>query len=101
VAAATRRAGATTLAAVRRLDDRTLHQRVFAPAAGIAEDPGTGSAAGRVAVLARQLWATDREVTVLQGAEVGRPCRIEVFVEDGSPQVGGRVAACAEGRFTL
>lgn len=101
VARVTGRAGTTTLATVRRLDDRTLHMRVFAPAAGIAEDPGTGSAAGPAAVLARTIWGTEPEVTVLQGAEVGRPCRIEVHAEEGSLRVGGRVAACAEGRFTL
>jgi trans-2,3-dihydro-3-hydroxyanthranilate isomerase len=101
VTAASRRVGATTLAAVRRLDDRILHVRVFAPVAGIAEDPGTGSAAGPVAVVARLTWGTADAVTILQGAEIGRPCRIEVHAEGGWLRVGGRVAACAEGRFTL
>ena len=101
VAAASRRAGAGTMAAVRRLDDRTLHVRVFAPALGIREDPGTGSAAGPVALVARQVWGTAEHVTILQGAEVGRPCRIEVHAELGALRVGGRVTACAEGRFTL
>jgi trans-2,3-dihydro-3-hydroxyanthranilate isomerase len=100
--AAGRAAAATTLAAVARRDDATLHVRVFVPGAGIAEDPGTGSAAGPIAVLARQQWRTDRTVTISQGDEIGRPCRIEVTVPDeGGPMVGGRVAACAEGRFTL
>jgi trans-2,3-dihydro-3-hydroxyanthranilate isomerase len=35
-----------TVAVVRRRDDNNLHVRVYAPGAGIAEDPGTGSAAG-------------------------------------------------------
>lgn len=101
VVAASRRAGSATLAAVRRLDDHTLHVRVFAPAAGVTEDPGTGSAAGPVAMVARLTWGTAEDVTILQGAEVGRPCRIEVHAEAGRVRVAGRVAACAEGRFTL
>ena len=101
VAALTRRLGAATLAVVRRRDDRTLHVRVFAPAEGIDEDAGTGAAAGPVAVFARRLWGTDVDVTILQGGEIGRPSRIEVHAEDGAVRVGGRVAACASGRFTL
>ncbi len=101
VAAASRRSGAGTVAAVRRLDDRTLHLRVFAPVLGVDEDPGTGSVAGPVALVARSVWGTSEDVTILQGAEVGRPCRIEVHAEPGELRVGGRVTACAEGRFTL
>lgn len=101
VATVTRSAGATTLAVLRRLDDRTLHVRVFAPAEGIPEDPGTGAAAGPVAIFASRHWGTDADVTVLQGAEIGRPCRIEVHAEEGAVRVGGKVAACAAGRFTL
>lgn len=101
VAALTRQARAATLAVVRRLDDRTLHVRAFAPAEGIPEDPGTGSAAGPIATFARRLWGTGTDVTILQGAEIGRPCRIEVHAEEGAVRVGGRVTACATGRFTL
>lgn len=101
VAEASRRAGVSTVAAVRRLDDRTLHARVFAPAVGVDEDPGTGSAAGPVAMVARRTWGTAEDVSILQGVEVGRPCRIEVHVEEGAFRVGGRVTTCAEGRFTL
>ena len=101
IAAVTRGVGAATLAVARRLDQHTLHARVFAPAAGVNEDPGTGSVAGPLAVLARQTWGTDQRVTILQGAEVGRPCHIEVDTSGDRLQVGGRVAGCAEGRFTL
>jgi trans-2,3-dihydro-3-hydroxyanthranilate isomerase len=90
-----------TVALVRRRDDRNLHVRVFAPAQGIAEDPGTGSAAGPIGVLARRELGTDVDVTIRQGDLVGRPCTIEVHAEDGAIRVGGAVAACAEGRFTL
>jgi trans-2,3-dihydro-3-hydroxyanthranilate isomerase len=94
-------AGAGMVGAVRRRDDRTLHVRVFVPGAGIAEDPGTGSAAGPIGLLARQRWGTNAEVTIRQGAEIGRPCVIEVHAEQGALRVGGKVAACAEGRFSL
>ena len=101
VAAAARSAGARSVCALRRLDDATLHVRVFLPGAGIPEDPGTGSAAGPVALVARRRWGTNADVTILQGAEMGRPCRLEVHAEEGALRVGGRVAACASGRFTL
>jgi len=101
VAAASIRAGASTLAAVRRLDERTLHVRVFAPVMGVDEDPGTGSAAAPIAVVALRTWGIAGDATILQGGEIGRPCRIEVHVEAGKLRVGGQVAACAEGRFTL
>ena len=95
-----RRHRTVSLAPVRRLDDRTLHARVFCPAAGIPEDPGTGSAAGPLARLARRRWSVDPELTVRQGDEIGRPCRISVHAGD-ILKVGGAVTACAEGHFTL
>jgi trans-2,3-dihydro-3-hydroxyanthranilate isomerase len=85
--------------AVRPLDDRSLQVRAFMP--GIGEDPGTGSAAGPVALLARRLWGTAADVVIRQGAEIGRPSTIEVHAEEGAIRVGGRVVASAEGRFTL
>ena len=101
VTAHTRSMRTNTLCLVHRLDDRTLHVRVFAPAEGIPEDPGTGAAAGPVATFARRRWGTAVDVTILQGAEIGRPSRIEVHAEEGGVRVGGRVSACASGRFTL
>lgn len=94
-------AGAGMVGVVHRRDDANLHVRVFAPGAGVPEDPGTGSAAGPIGLLARQRWGTDADVTILQGGEIGRPCRIEVHAEEGALRVGGNVAACAEGRFSL
>ena len=86
---------------LRRVDDATLHARVFIPGPALVEDPGTGSAAGPFGLLARKVWSTDEDVVILQGAEMGRPCRIEVHAEGGNLRVGGHVAACAEGTFAL
>ena len=99
--AATRSLRITGVGVVRRVDDATLHARVFIPGASLVEDPGTGSAAGPFGLLARRRWSTDEDVVILQGAEMGRPCRIEVHAEPGNLRVGGHVAACAEGRFAL
>jgi trans-2,3-dihydro-3-hydroxyanthranilate isomerase len=101
IAALSRARNLVAVALVRRRDDRNLHVRVFAPTSGIAEDPGTGAAAGPIGVLARRELGTDVDVTIRQGDLVGRPCTIEVHAEDGAIRVGGAVAACAEGRFTL
>lgn len=101
VARAARDAGGKSVAPMRRLDDTTLHVRVFLPDSGIPEDPGTGSAAGAVGLLARRLWGVADDVTIRQGDEMGRPCRLEVHAVEGDVRVGGRVAACAEGVFTL
>jgi trans-2,3-dihydro-3-hydroxyanthranilate isomerase len=100
------RARVTTVGLFARQDDSTLKVRVFVPgvagsAAGGFEDPGTGSAAGPIALLARRVWRTSADVIIRQGDEVGRACRIEVHAEEGDIRVGGRVAACAEGTFTL
>jgi trans-2,3-dihydro-3-hydroxyanthranilate isomerase len=101
VATAARLAGGGSLAPVRRIDDTTLHVRVFAPGFGVNEDPGTGSAAGPAGMLSRRLWSMADDVVIRQGDEMGRPCRLEVHAVAGNVRVGGRVAACAEGTFTL
>lgn len=101
IAAVTARHHAGGLAVFRPLDDTSVHARVFLPAIGIPEDPGTGSAAGPIGLLARDRFGTAVDITIRQGDEIGRACRIEVHAEAGALRVGGRVAACAEGRFTL
>jgi trans-2,3-dihydro-3-hydroxyanthranilate isomerase len=91
----------TTLAVVRRLDSATLHVRVFFRAVGVAEDPGTGSAAGPIAIIARRLWDLKADVLIRQGDEIGRPCRIRVHAEQDDLRVGGDVVLSAEGRFAV
>jgi trans-2,3-dihydro-3-hydroxyanthranilate isomerase len=91
--------GQATFAVVRRRDDANLHVRVFVPAAGIAEDPGTGSVAGPIGLLAREQWSTAKAITIHQGKEMGRPSTIEVDVTNRTPVVGGNVVRCAEGHL--
>ncbi len=95
------RAGGISLCPFRRIDDANLHVRVFAPSGGVAEDPGTGSAAGPIGLLARRLWNTAAQVTLRQGDEIGRPCRIHVSAEPGHVKVSGHVTASAEGRWLV
>jgi trans-2,3-dihydro-3-hydroxyanthranilate isomerase len=67
------------------------HCRVFAPGAGVGEDPATGSANGPFGVyLSRyELVAGDR-VVVEQGFEMGRPSILEVTLgRDASGEVSG------------
>jgi trans-2,3-dihydro-3-hydroxyanthranilate isomerase len=90
---------ATGLVALRAIDSDTVDTRVFVP--GIGEDAGTGSAAGMVATVARTTWSTADEVTVRQGDHIERPSRMQVTLGADRVLVGGRVAACAVGTFTL
>ena len=100
VAAVSRACRGLTLVPFRKVDGAMLQARVFAPAVGVPEDPGSGSAAGPIALLARELWGTETEVTITMGTEIGRPSRIDVQTAD-ELRVGGRVALCAEGQFLV
>lgn len=80
--------------------------RMFAPAEGIMEDAATGSAAGPLALhLARHgLIPWDTEITITQGAEVGRPSTLfarAALVENmvGRIEVGGYAIAIGGGWF--
>ena len=83
---------------------------MFGPGVGVAEDPATGSASVALAVFLvdRGLLAADGEsaFTVLQGAEIGRPSRLDVRVvaEAGTAvrtSVGGRVVAVSAGELLI
>jgi len=92
--------GGISLVPFRAIDDATLQARLFAPAVGVPEDPGSGSAAGPIGLLAREIWGTEPSITIRMGAEIGRPSELEVDTA-GEITVGGRVVASAEGRFLL
>lgn len=84
--------------------DSTVHCRVYAPGAGIHEDPATGSANGPLgAYLLKHGLIASGEITSEQGYEMGRPSLLKVVVtksDSGSideVHVGGGVHVVAEG----
>jgi trans-2,3-dihydro-3-hydroxyanthranilate isomerase len=87
--------------------DCHFHARMFAPSAGIPEDPATGSAA---AAFSGAVMAFDtppdgsHAVWIEQGIEMGRPSRIrlEMDIAGGqavSGRIGGHAVKIAEGRL--
>lgn len=89
--------------------DASYHARMFAPEAGVSEDPATGSAAaalpGQIA-RAQRLEDGVRRWIVEQGYEMGRPSRIEIeaTVRAGvlsAARIGGRAVAVSEGRIAV
>lgn len=87
--------------------DAHAHARLFAPGAGIVEDPATGSAAGPLAaylVHHRVITAHDPVTTIIieQGIEMGRPSRIDAEVERTEKtvtkvRIGGQTVKVMEG----
>lgn len=99
---AARAVRATGLGVLRAIDECVIELRLVVPSAtGIFEDPGTGSAAAAVAVLAQRQFGTGIDVTVVQGIEIGRPSRMEVHAEPGAMTVGGAVARFASGAILV
>jgi trans-2,3-dihydro-3-hydroxyanthranilate isomerase len=89
--------------------DADFRARMFAPAAGIEEDPATGSAAAALGG-----WLGLHEVpadgraryVIAQGHEMGRPSRLEIVVETRAGQVvavrvGGAAVLVAEGTIEV
>ncbi len=80
--------------------------RVFAPGAGVPEDPATGSAAGPLAVhLARHgRIAFGDEIEISQGAAIGRPSTLLARAHGTTEriervEVGGHAVIVADGTF--
>ncbi len=84
----------------------TLHirSRMFAPRAGIPEDPATGGAAVAIAGLFATLWDGSLDIVIDQGIEMGRPSRLDVRLirEDRreSITVAGRCVPMMRGELT-
>lgn len=86
-----------------------LRARMFAPGAGIEEDPATGGAAAALGgwMGLRAGWGDGlHRVVVHQGVEMGRPSRLEIEVErrDGAllaVRVGGGAVLVMEGTITV
>jgi trans-2,3-dihydro-3-hydroxyanthranilate isomerase len=74
--------------------------RAFAHTADMGEDPATGSAAGPLLAYLHDRAGTERLV-IEQGAEMGRPSRLDCVLEDGRARVGGEVAILIEGTLRL
>lgn len=89
----------------RGADDADVYCRMFAPEAGVVEDPATGSAHGPLGgYLARQgLVPTGRSIQSAQGVVMGRPSRLQVRVDRGADgavtrvHVGGAAVRVGEG----
>ena len=91
-------------------DDATVHARMFAPAAGVPEDPATGSAGGPLGcylVRHGRVPAGDRVPVVCeQGYEIGRPSRMEIAISGDRDairevRVGGGCVLVGEGRMRI
>jgi trans-2,3-dihydro-3-hydroxyanthranilate isomerase len=87
---------------------RRWKTRMFGPAAGVPEDPATGSAAGPLAChLARHgLIAFGDEIEIAQGAEVGRPSTLYARAAGSAAaiervEVAGSVVVVGRGEFEL
>ncbi len=90
-------------------EDANFHARMFAPNAGIIEDPATGSAAaslpGQIA-LSEVLADGEHGWVIEQGFEMGRPSRIHarLVVSDGavtSVRIGGAAVPVQRGEFMI
>ena len=89
-------------------EGRSWKTRMFYPAAGVPEDPATGSAAGPLALhLVRhgQLACGER-IEISQGAEIGRPSLLFATVLGAAErieavEVGGGAVIVAQGSFRV
>lgn len=87
-------------------EEFAVHIRCFAPAAGVPEDPVTGSAnAALPAYLAHHglLDRTGREYVATQATEMGRDGRVRVRVldETGRAEIGGQAVTVIEGEIRV
>jgi trans-2,3-dihydro-3-hydroxyanthranilate isomerase len=89
--------------------DADFRARLFAPAAGIEEDPATGAAAaalgGWLGLRETPADATSRHL-IAQGHEIGRPSRLEIEVEKRAGEVvavrvGGGAVLVSEGTIEV
>jgi trans-2,3-dihydro-3-hydroxyanthranilate isomerase len=90
--------------------EATVYSRMFAPHAGVSEDPATGSASGPLgAYLVRHgvvSGATARQIVSLQGVAMKRPSRIHIAIEGDadtirSVKVGGEAVLVARGELLV
>ncbi len=70
------RAGIATIALVHARTPRLFHARNAFAAGGVYEDPATGAAAAALAGALRDLGWAPGEIEILQGEDMGVPCRL-------------------------
>ncbi|PSQ25919.1 PhzF family phenazine biosynthesis protein [Halobacteriales archaeon QS_9_68_17] len=84
--------------------DATLHARMFAPGAGVPEDPVTGTASGAAGAYLREVSAFDGELpdemVFEQGHYLDRPGRVRVRVGE-SVRVGGDGVVALDGTLSV
>jgi PhzF family phenazine biosynthesis protein len=84
--------------------DATLHARMFAPGAGVSEDPVTGTASGAAGAYLRDVSAFDGELpdemVFEQGHFVDRSGRVRVRVGE-TVRVGGGAATALDGTLSV
>ena len=82
--------------------ESTLHGRMFAPLAGVEEDPVTGTASGAVGAYLDHHGALEETVGLVfeQGHFLDRPGNVDVFVGD-RVRVGGRAVTTLEGTVVV
>jgi trans-2,3-dihydro-3-hydroxyanthranilate isomerase len=81
----------------------TLHARMFAPGAGVPEDPVTGTASGACGAYLHAVEAFDdppAEMRFEQGHFVDRPGLVRVRVDEGV-SVGGRAVTALDGTLVV
>ncbi len=66
-----------------------VQARFFAPAAGVPEDPATGSAAVALATTRVASEEAEGALVIHQGEEIGRPSRIELSWTPTTARIGG------------
>jgi PhzF family phenazine biosynthesis protein len=89
LAALMRRLELTTLQLVWREGPTTFHVRDPFPVGGVVEDPATGAAAAAFGAYLRELALVprDAELTLHQGADLGRPATLTVSLDPATPSV--------------
>lgn len=83
--------------------ESTLHARMFAPGAGVPEDPATGTASGACGAYLRRFGAFDavpEEMVFEQGDFVDRPGRVHVRAQ-AEIQVGGYATTALDGTLAV
>ena len=85
--------------------ESTLHGRMFAPGAGVDEDPVTGTASGAVGAYLRDVEAFDgdlpEEMTFEQGHFLDRPGHVRVRAREDPVEVGGRAVTALDGSIVV